>query len=462
MKKRSNQNSNSSYHRPSWHNHRNNPKRGPPGILIFCEVGRERKCIAEGMDILNHYYNQNNNGPTTATTNNNNNSENNNDDHDNLDSENEKTMTLEEELKLMKQAKKNAPFKVYDTGCKGSVFFMCTTSNCHQIIIPSVAVVDSSSNDDAGNDTNQLEGEQNDDDGVHKKEIENKKRKSDHNEQQEIPSSIASDTKRTKIESTDIANATTAATTTATTTSTANKWDPIQMIQSMVQDLCTTTTTNNPSYAPRSRFITKMIPIQATCFANVEEITPVMTLLLARHLLPFGIQYYHDNSSDGDGDCDGDCDGDDKRKKGLPTFKIEFRKRFCTHLKRDSVINIVANAVDTLTQEYWENSSAMHSSNATTSATTDNDNVVDDVVDDDDGDDKQDTGSEMKDDTEEGKEKKEKKKCPPLFGVDLSNPDYTIIIEICRTLCTMSVVKDAQSFHLFNLAKIQEEVKKES
>ena len=33
-----------------------NPKRGKPGILVFCETGREKKCIAEGMEILDHYY----------------------------------------------------------------------------------------------------------------------------------------------------------------------------------------------------------------------------------------------------------------------------------------------------------------------------------------------------------------------------------------------------------------------
>ena len=48
-------------------------------------------------------------------------------------------------------------------------------------------------------------------------------------------------------------------------------------------------------------------------------------------------------------------------------------------------------------------------------------------------------------------------KCPPsLFSVDLTNPDYTVVIEVCRTLCTMSVIKDAHSYQLFNLLKIQE------
>ena len=50
----------------------------------------------------------------------------------------------------------------------------------------------------------------------------------------------------------------------------------------------------------------------------------------------------------------------------------------------------------------------------------------------------------------------EKKK--ELFRVDLTNPQYTIIIEICRTLCGMSVVSSATSFKKFNLLMAQEEV----
>jgi len=43
---------------------------------------------------------------------------------------------------------------------------------------------------------------------------------------------------------------------------------------------------------------------------------------------------------------------------------------------------------------------------------------------------------------------------PQLLSVDLIHPDYTVIIEICQTLCAMSVVKDVkEGFHNFNLIK---------
>ena len=115
---------------------RNNPRRGLPGILMTCETGRETKCEREGIDIMNHYSSSSteqqqqqqdgsseNETTTTTTT---------------------KKLSLEEELKMLRQQQKShkkrggGMFQVYETGCRGSVFVMCTRPGCNLIPLTSV------------------------------------------------------------------------------------------------------------------------------------------------------------------------------------------------------------------------------------------------------------------------------------------------------------------------------------
>ena len=75
-----------------------NPKRGPPGILLTCETGREFKCRNEGLDIINHYF-AGENGDN--------------------DEKDETSLSLEEELKMLKSRNKksgSSRFDVYETG----------------------------------------------------------------------------------------------------------------------------------------------------------------------------------------------------------------------------------------------------------------------------------------------------------------------------------------------------------
>ena len=124
MKKKNGRNPNSNNRFKSHHN----PKRGPPGILLFCETGREKKCIAEGMDILNHYYNKDNEAfkdDSIIIRG---------DDGKIDNKESKKIMSLEQEIQMMKKEKKSSPFQVYETGCRGVVFFMCTSKYCNIIV----------------------------------------------------------------------------------------------------------------------------------------------------------------------------------------------------------------------------------------------------------------------------------------------------------------------------------------
>jgi len=48
---------------------------------------------------------------------------------------------------------------------------------------------------------------------------------------------------------------------------------------------------------------------------------------------------------------------------------------------------------------------------------------------------------------------------PKVWKVDLGKPDYTVIVEICRTLCGISIVKNSpERFGNFNIMELREKV----
>jgi len=81
--------------------------------------------------------------------------------------------------------------------------------------------------------------------------------------------------------------------------------------------------------APSSRFITRMVPVQMTCFADMGEIERCAEALVKEHMSGALLENVDD--------------GADTEKE---TFRIDFRRRNCSHLKRDAVIDIVAGKVD--------------------------------------------------------------------------------------------------------------------
>ncbi|KAL3762781.1 hypothetical protein ACHAW5_001309 [Stephanodiscus triporus] len=120
------------------------------------------------------------------------------------------------------------------------------------------------------------------------------------------------------------------------------------------------------STPPGSRFISRMIPMQATCYASVEEIKAVSISLLKRFLpnilsiLPKGGKEI--------------------------TYKLEIKRRLCTHLTREQVIDAITPLVK--------------------------------------------------------------------FSVNLSDPDFSIRIETCRTLCGVSILPRQEWYKNFNLAEL--------
>eukprot|EP00980_Cylindrotheca_fusiformis_P029928 scaffold24046_cov127-Cylindrotheca_fusiformis.AAC.2 len=218
----------------NW-SHRN-PRRGGPGVLMTCETGREVKCQREGMDILNHYCCCQSTPKDEAK-----------------DPDSSSALSLEEELKVLrtkKGANASSMFGVYDTGCRGSVFVMCTKPGCN--IIPAVKVED----DRPDKKSNATEN-----DTANKKESTND---SENGAKKPRLDAQTPDGKRAKSETDSIA-------------STENPWDPVDTVRTIIEE-----TKQHATSAPGSRFVTRMIPIQATCFASAEEIRLTSQALLKK------------------------------------------------------------------------------------------------------------------------------------------------------------------------------------
>lgn len=127
---------------------------------------------------------------------------------------------------------------------------------------------------------------------------------------------------------------------------------------------------------PGSRFISRILPMQATCFASVDEIKAVSISLLKQCLPTF-----HDILS--------------KDGKEI-TFKLELKRRLCSHLKRDEVIEAVTPVVMGGLEEM--------------------------------------PGYK--------------------FSVNLSDPDFSIRIETCKSLVGVSILQRADWHKNFNLAEV--------
>ena len=413
-----------------------NPPRGGPGILVISETGREIKCQREALEIIRHYFykQQGVHAPSSALANDPPNHNHQQKEGTNLNESKEVAssnvnvcLSLEEEIAMLQKgasadavlagssdSKSKAPFRVYDTGCKGTVFIMCTIPNC-ELMETTISTAKAKHVDDANNDACEDTADKDVGDkidGGMDKDKNESPQDSDVNETSstmkrkqdgevlttstDLPSdNIQLKAKKQKRDGDSAGNETD-----------EKKWDPITTVQSIFKDI-----REQNTEAPRSRFVNRMVPMQATCFASMEEIEVNVRELIKSFLLPRGIDHAHQREHDKN-------IADDKGDDNLPSFKIEFKHRNCTHIRRDLVVESIAGIIQDLTKEYWNNVCKDGAS------------------------------------SEETMEEKKKE----LFRVDLTNPQYTIIIEICRTLCGMSVVSSATSFKKFNLLMAQEEV----
>jgi len=142
----------------------------------------------------------------------------------------------------------------------------------------------------------------------------------------------------------------------SSSTSSPVVWDPISTVRAIMSDI----DNDSNKAAPGSRFVTRMIPMQATFFASEEELQLTCTEVLKKYIAP-----------------------------STKTFAIVFKRRHCHKLDRKTAIQIVGETMNKLF---------------------------------------------------------------PKCKVELSSPQVTILVEVCGTLCGMSVVdnniKDCRNFNL--------------
>jgi tRNA acetyltransferase TAN1 len=308
----------------------NNPRRGAPGVLLTCETGREGKCRREGLDILRHYLNDQAKKNET-------------------NEKKKKPLTLEEEITLLQKGVSSEQvltdesckaFVVYETGCRGTVFAMCTLPSCD--LIPCIRLEKRKVTQEAdGNDSSKRARLEQDEMALGK--ADDSAAKSESCEASKLLGGAGDTSGAAEIDS-------------------EPPWDPLDTVHRILKDLDSSSTS-----APSSRFVTRMVPIQATCFVSLEEIGMTSKALIQKYLAD----------------------------KTPSTFAVVVKKRNCATLTRDQVIDSVARElIGTDDSSKWK--------------------------------------------------------------VNLTSPDFTFQVEICKTLCGMSIIENATKYRNFNLVEIRE------
>ena len=168
------------------------PRRGPPAIFVTCEAGREHKCKREVLELLHHYYyasrgainddiehtekdttlsNAASSASTTTTT--------------ETTATVSSSLTLEEELAMLRKGAAaeevlsyqpnskrpridndggdvddddamKSPFAIYDTGMRGMICILCTLPQCEYIPYDEILMQLRNSKEDSNN--NKIEG----------------------------------------------------------------------------------------------------------------------------------------------------------------------------------------------------------------------------------------------------------------------------------------------------------------
>jgi tRNA(Ser,Leu) C12 N-acetylase TAN1 len=317
--------SNKPYHagkkRKYQQNYRN-PQRGGPGVLLTSEAGREHKCRVQGIDILNHY----------ATH------------GDSEEGQDKTSLSLEDELKVLKsrEAKDSSMFGAYETGCRGTIFVLCTMPECS--LIPPIKVQDNKGIEGKSSGSEKQDADGSGDDG----ESEPKEKRTKQPEQgvaQQQPETTTPQPETTAPTQGEKCN--------------DPPWDPIETVRHIMSDL-----EKNSKTVLSSRFVTRMIPIQATCFASVEELRSTSQALIKKYLPP-----------------------------ATKSFAIEAKRRMCDNITRGQIIDTVAQ-------------------------------LVLDAI--------------------------------PECKVQLENPEVTIVVEICKSMCGISVIQRCAEFRNFNLVTARE------
>ncbi|KAL3789153.1 hypothetical protein HJC23_012242, partial [Cyclotella cryptica] len=370
-------------------------RRGFPGILVTCESGREKRCQKEALDLIHHYYYLTKSSlPTEPSS-----LEANRSRIEGLTAAAstkplDEPLSLEEELAMLRKgaaaeevlsyernpkrprhetnhvlsktslSSMKSPFTVYDTGVKGVVCIVFTLPGGELVPYDDI--------------TSTLRTKAQDDDEPNVTE-------------NHVADGVKSENERI----------------TKDATNDPPLWEPIETVRIIMSEVgCSNhdSRANNANHAekedsaktsiteekvlstspPGSRFILRMIPIETTCHASLNEIKVVTRALLERYLASINANSNEVN---------------DKVK----TFKVDFKRRNCSHLSRDQILEAVVPLV---------------------------------------------TGENSEDSSERCNTPKQK------YAVDLSDPDFSIRIEVCKTFCGLSILPRQKWYKNFNLAEL--------
>jgi tRNA acetyltransferase TAN1 len=243
-------------------------------------------------------------------------------DSSNLQRKENKKLNLDEEIASLKDSSTihhGSPFTVYDTGCRGTVFVLYTG------VAKAEEPVTTENNDNGTKSKPKRAKVENAD------ETENVKRDGNKPEHDDC------------------------------------RWDPLKFVCRVVEDM------KNAKRYPSSRFVTRIIPIQATSSASLEDIQNIVDALVKPII---------------DAAKDAPCKS--------TTFAIIAKRRLCDHLNRDQIIEAVGKTVaETAT----------------------------------------------------------------LWKVNLSEPDYRIIIEVCKNIAGASIIAtNEEPLKNFNVAELREKL----
>jgi tRNA(Ser,Leu) C12 N-acetylase TAN1 len=441
-------------------------RRGGPGMLLTCEAGREAQCCREALQILQHYYErqlqqkqQQQQQPSE--------NDNTNDKTRPNDKEKEKMLTMDEEIAMLQQqqhnraaSSNNAPFSMYDTGSRGTVFLLCTLPDCALIPLSILlqaqraaarTITNSDFNFSKEQDTEETNDEEllpNDD--TVKNEIDHEPANEGTNSKKRFCNDTASEEKdreavavgdagqdgtdskkrKTNEDYPDTEHPTTKESLNHDKLSSPDglikppPWDPIATIHSIIHDLSSPLSSSMET-PPSSRFVTRMIPMQATCYASLEEIRILGRALIQRYLNEVQGKSHHQSTTT---PSSSSSSSGSTSSRPPQSFAIMVKRRICSNVTRDAII-------DALATEVMNSTSQKTTSDSTIQPTTPDD-----------------SNSDPRNDPSHAAP------TPLTWKVDLKHPDMIIQVEICKTLCGISVFSGQDHrtlYHNFNLIEIR-------
>ena len=232
--------------------------------MLTCETSREIKCEREGREILRFYLDQERLKPA-----------------DDNNSPSTKKLTLEQELAVLQQEKPkdaHGPFQLFDTGCAGTVFFM---------------YAEETSNDTKDTPTKGTK--------LSADETESKRMRTTSDPKEPTPTPTKESSK-------------------------ACSFDPVKIVKHVMSDIASDNAVASAEAPPASRFVTRMIPVQVTCFATLPELETVLSKLLE----PFEKTTTNQTSA---------------ATETPETFRIHVKKRQCNQIKTLEFIETAATLV---------------------------------------------------------------------------------------------------------------------